>query len=134
MAVDPLAQAFYSPSGVQSQTVDIGVLQVHVPLLLGFNFDEYTTLVLSPGFVGTVATRTAAGNFPTSEAAWATSGAGVRLGVGMNFRASDKLSWQPEVTAWQEFNEADTWALVVGIGINLGAQPDYSDLGDGSRR
>jgi hypothetical protein len=52
----------------------------------------------------------------------------------VNFRTSDSFSWQPEITVWHEFNQLDTWIGVAGIGINVGPQPDYSDLGGGTNQ
>lgn len=129
MAVDPMVQAYVLRKGLGAWS-DIGVVQMHLPLLLGFNLDPDTTLVLTPGFVATVATTNPVGvAYTTLQTAAASSGVGARLGFGVNFRTGDSFSWQPEVTAWHEFNQLDAWIAVAGIGINLGPQPDYSDLG-----
>jgi hypothetical protein len=118
MAIDPGVQGYYyTASGVPP----FGMAQFHVPLLLGLNFDEDTTVVLSPGFFGAVATTGV--QLPAF-----TPGIGARLGLGLNVRVSDSLSWQPEVTVWHELYQSDSWVYVFGIGANVGPQPDYSDL------
>lgn len=134
LAFDPTLQLFYLPPvqflGSSSLTQSIGVAQLQAPLLVGINFDDATSLILTPGFVGTLATSPIAdaGYVVPQQIAFATTGLGARLGIGLNIRTSDTFSWQPEVTAWHEFNGVDSWICVAGIGINIGAQPDYSDL------
>ncbi len=134
LAVDPGVQAFHIiGTAMNNQTASpVEVLQFHVPLLLGYNFDEDRTLVLTPGFVATAV----AGNVQVTGAlpdqiAFATPGVGARLGLGLNIRTSDTFSWQPELTAYHEINAVDAWVYVFGIGGNIGAQPDYSDLAEG---
>ncbi len=129
MALDPTIQAYYVDLGGTAKP--FGALHLHLPLLLGFNFDEATTLVLTPGFVATLATADAASDgASTFEVAALSPGLGARLGLGLNVRTSDHFSWQPELTVWHDFNDVDAWVYVLGIGMNVGAQPDYSDLGD----
>lgn len=134
LAIDPMLQAFYVPAiqltPSSSYSNATGIAQVHLPLLIGINFDDATTLVLTPGIVGTLATGSASDNpyAGAQQIAFASTGLGARLGIGLNIRTSDTFSWQPEVTAWHEFNGVDSWVCVAGIGINIGAQPDYSDL------
>lgn len=130
LAVNPMVQAFY---GLPRNTYipDIVTVDFHLPLLVGINFNDATTLVLSPGFVASVASTTAtaaATNVTVDQVAFATSGVGARLGLGLNIHQTDTFSWQPEVTAWHEFNSTDVWFCVFGIGMNVGNQPDYSDL------
>lgn len=50
------------------------------------------------------------------------------LGLGLNVHTSDTVSWQPEVTAWHEFNGVESLVCVLGLGVSVGSQPDYSDL------
>jgi hypothetical protein len=128
LAIDPRVE-FYVVGPGNSPTAHVGVIQGHLPLLLGINFDEATTLVLVPGVIGTTATA-GIGNIGLSaeQVAFASSGLGAQLGVGLNVHQSDKVSWQPEVTVWHDFNAVGSWVCVFGIGLNLGAQPDYSDL------
>jgi len=54
-----------------------------------------------------------------------------RLGLGVDFRTSKTLAIHPEITAMQQINGVDALVWVAGIGFNIGAQPDYSDLGGG---
>jgi hypothetical protein len=129
MAIDPGLQGYYYD--LSGLTTPIAAVNLHLPLLLGLNFDEDTTLVLVPGLVATLATATAAGSgASTPQIAALSQGVGARLGLGLNIRASDKLSWQPEVTVWHEFNDVDSWVYVLGIGLNVGAQPNYSELAE----
>jgi hypothetical protein len=129
MALDPGAQATYS--NLSGQSSPIGALQLHMPLLVGFNFDEYTTLVLTPGIVTTIATTDAANiGLRAQEAAALSSGFGARLGLGLNLHGGPRFSWQPEVTVWHDFNSVEAWVYVFGIGLNIGAQPNYQDLAD----
>lgn len=129
-AIDPMAQAFYGLPAA-GYIPDIVTLHFHVPLLLGINFDEATTLVLTPGFVATVATASpesrATGIGPPAIA-FGSSGVGARFGLGLNIHVSDTSNIQPEVTAWREFNDAASWVCVFGLGLSIGAQPNYSDL------
>jgi hypothetical protein len=127
MAIDPAVQGIYYDVGGHTQPA--GVAQFHLPLLLGLNFDEDTTLVLTPGFFAAVTTYTGqSSSLDTLQFATLSPGLGARLGLGLNVRASDNLSWQPELTVWHEFGDIDSWVYVLGIGLNVGALPDYSDL------
>jgi hypothetical protein len=127
MALDPSAHVLYS----DLHSAPIGALQLHLPLLIGLNFDEYSTLVLTPGFVATMATADAVGTgLSMAEAAPLSPGVGARLGLGLNLRGSHRFSWQPEVTVWHDFNAVQSWVYVFGIGLNIGAQPAYEDLSD----
>ncbi len=139
VAFDPGVQAFrlLGPTLGNASANPVEVLQVHLPLLLGYNFDEDRTLVLTPGFVATATAGdvlvTGANNpqatSPTSDVlAFATGGVGARLGLGVNIRTSDTFSWQPEVTVMHELNGVESWVYVAGIGGNIGAQPDYSEF------
>lgn len=127
LALDPMVQAFYLPYSAVTSNEAVGVFQFHVPLLLGWNFDEGMTLLMSPGMEATVTTGSALGEDQSLKAS-VSSGIGPRMGIGLNVRTSDTFSWQPEVTAWHDFNALDSWVYVIGVGINLGAQPNYSDL------
>jgi hypothetical protein len=130
LALDPMIQAFY---GLPRATyvASVATLQFHVPLMLGINFNPTTALVLTPGFVASDATASAssvATNVSIDQIAFASRGIGGQMGIGLNVHESDTFSWQPEVTAWREFNSIDSWFCVFGIAVNVGAQPDYSDL------
>lgn len=133
MAVDPMVQGFYMPpaqySASTTLTTGIAIIQAQVPLLVGFNIDEATTVVVTPGFIATLATASPEENGGSpSQIAFATTGAGARLGVGLNVHTSETFSWQPELAAWHEFNGVESTVYLLGIGVSLGAQPDYSDL------
>ena len=128
IAIDPMAQAYYyDVSGLREA---IGIAQLHLPVLFGVNLDEATTLLFTPGFFAGLSTSPLEGSGASSvQVASLSDGLGARLGLGLNVRVSDKLSWQPEVTVWHQFTDLDAWVCVFGIGLNAGAQPDYSDIG-----
>jgi hypothetical protein len=123
MAIDPGVQAFWG----DTLNPPVGTLQFHLPLMLGINFDEATTLVLVPGAVASVSTAKEANAGPSAIAIYAP-GFGARMGIGLNIHTGYRISWQPEVTVVHEFNTLDTWLAVFGLGLSLGNQPDYSDL------
>jgi hypothetical protein len=50
-----------------------------------------------------------------------------RLGCGLSFRVSRRFAFHPEVTFLKPVGQG-VLVTIVGIGFNLGAQPDYSDL------
>jgi hypothetical protein len=128
MALDPAVQGYYYD--VSGLTTPIAAAQFHLPLLLGINFDEDTALVLTPGFVATAATTVVAGTgADAQQTAALSSGLGARLGLGLHIRTGRRLAWQPELTVFHEFNDVSSWVYVLGIGMNVGAQPDTSDIG-----
>jgi hypothetical protein len=130
LALDPMVQGFWGIQTVNSFP-PIATVEFHLPLLVGINFNDATTLVITPGLVASASTSSAAAYMtpPTPiQTAFTTSGVGGRLGLGLNVHQSDTFSWQPEVTAWHEFNSTDVWFCVFGIGMSIGNQPDYSDL------
>jgi hypothetical protein len=111
-----------------------GVYYLSAPLLLGINFSQSVSLVLSPGFVYAVTSPAGVVNVNSSgsdtaiELAGQASGPMGRLGVGFDFRITRLLAIHPEVTFLQEYGGDNLLLWVAGIGFNIGAQPDYSDL------
>ena len=65
---------------------------------------------------------------PASSAVAGVDGFLGRLGGGVNIRVSKKFSIQPEVTFMRAFNDSSALFWMAGLGFNVGAQPDYSDL------
>jgi hypothetical protein len=125
LAVDPGLQGFYFSAGDAS----LGVLYLHVPLLVGLNLSKAVSLVASPGFAYAIATTTLDdGNGNNTQQVAGTSGIMGRLGLGVNVRLSKKFSIQPELTFMKAFQNTDALMYVFGLGFNIGAQPDYSDL------
>jgi hypothetical protein len=132
VALDPGLQGFY----VSANGTAAGVLYMHLPVLLGLNLSENVSIVASPGVVYAVVTSTTNSGSGVQGAATA-SGLFGRLGVGMDFRTSKTFAIHPEITFMRQFSDIDALIYVFGIGFNIGAQPDYSDLaagatGDGS--
>jgi hypothetical protein len=123
IALDPGLQFFY----IAVNNVGAGVVYFHLPVLLGVNLNEMLSIVASPGVTYTVATATATGASGTQAGATST-GLSARLGLGLNIRVAKNLSLQPEVTVLKGFGDANLLLWVGGIGFNIGAQPNYSDM------
>ena len=136
LALDPGLQFIYlgsissSDSQGNSTSASVGVIYFHVPLLVGFNVSPTVSLVASPGFVYAVTTANVSSSNQTQEATL-SSGILGRLGFGVNIRTSKRLSIQPEITFMKAFQNTDALLYIFGLGFNIGAQPDYSDLGGG---
>jgi hypothetical protein len=123
LALDPGLQGFYA----SINNVGVGVVYFHLPVLLGLNVSRNVSIVASPGVVYDVVTANVNGGTGVTGSATASGFLG-RLGVGVDFRVSKKLAIHPEITVMDSFaNSGTIW--VFGIGFNVGAQPDYSDLG-----
>jgi len=123
IAVDPGIQGFYA----SANSTSFGVFYLHAPVLLGLNFSDRFTLVVSPGFVYSVTTATVNDGSGVQGASTASGPMG-RLGVGFDFRITEKFAIHPELTFMQEFGNENLLLWVAGVGFNIGAQPDYSDL------
>jgi hypothetical protein len=126
VALDPGLQGYY----VSVNGVGAGVVYLHAPVLLGLNLSQNVSLVLSPGFVFSVASATFNGASGVTGAASATGFMG-RLGLGFDFRITPKFSIHPELTVMKQFNDVNALIYVGGVGFNIGAHPDYSDLAQG---
>jgi hypothetical protein len=125
VALDPGLQIYLGSTNNNS----FAALNLQAPVLLGFNFSENVSLVLSPGLV--YAQNTGATNVYPYGVAGSSTAAGfmARLGVGFDFRVSRRFAVHPEVTLVRQFTGSEDLLLCVGgIGFNFGAQPDYSDL------
>ncbi|HEY8091468.1 MAG TPA: hypothetical protein VIF09_26570 [Polyangiaceae bacterium] len=139
LALDPGVQAFYyaisasssagTTSGSSSESIFISYL--HLPLLVGINFSQAASLVLTPGVFGALAsgTVTSSSGASSSQSIFSGTGFGGRFGLGINIRTSKAVSLQPEVTAMHEFNDSNVWIYVFGFGVNFVNGPDYSDIG-----
>jgi hypothetical protein len=123
IALDPGLQFFY----IAVNNVGAGVLYLHLPVLLGLNLSDTVTLVGSPGVTYTIATATATGASGTQAGATST-GLSARFGLGVNIRVAKNFSLQPEVTFLKGFGDSNLLLWVGGIGFNIGAQPNYSDM------
>jgi hypothetical protein len=123
LAIDPGLQGFYLSVGDTGG----GILYFHVPLLVGFNVSKSVSLVATPG-IGFAVASVSGDNGNSQQQVAGTSGVLGRLGFGVNIRLSKKFSLQPEVTFMKAFADTDALIYVFGLGFNVGAQPDYSDL------
>jgi hypothetical protein len=130
LALDPGVQGYYYSFGTGSTSESLGVVYFHAPVMLGVNFSQDVSLVLTPGFVYGLATASVSSSNATQNASGA-SGAIARGSVGLDIRVSPKLALHPEVTVMKSFENAETLLYIVGFGFNIGAQPDFSDLGPG---
>jgi len=139
LAVDPGLQFIYlgsissTDSAGNSTSVSAGVVYFHVPLLVGFNVSPTVSLIATPGFVYALSTASVNASSSTSSSTQAALSSGVmgRLGFGVNIRTSKKLSIQPEITFMKDFQNDEVLFYIFGLGFNIGAQPDYSDIGGG---
>jgi hypothetical protein len=134
LAVDPGLQAFYLPvsgSDASNQTVssNAGIFYFHLPVLVGINLSEKFSIVLSPGVTYVVATTTIASGTDQQQAA-ASTGLMARGGLGFDWRLTKKFAIHPEFTVLKSFGDNDALMYLFGIGFNIGAQPDYSDLAE----
>jgi hypothetical protein len=132
VAVDPGLQAYYlsvaaSDASNQSVSQNAAIFYFHVPLLLGYNFSEAVSLVLSPGFTYGLATKSITAGNNAQQAAGA-SGVMARIGLGLDVRVAKKLAIHPEVTILKSFTDSEALLYLFGFGFNIGAQPNYSDL------
>jgi hypothetical protein len=137
VAVDPGIQTYAEfencePFNLTQCSSTWGVYDLSVPLLLGFNFSERVSVVLSPGV--SYAAVAGPGGFGGDTASEVLAGAGVipgtmaRFGVGLDIRVFRRLAIHPEVTFQRSFGDDHLLLWFAGIGFNMGAQPDYSDL------
>jgi hypothetical protein len=128
VAVDPglqaLVQVATRPDG---STRNSGLFYLHTPLLLGWNVNDETTIVASPGLAYSIATAPfTTGN--STEHAGAQTEVLARLGLGIDVRTSDTVSIHPEVTCMRGFTSQESFLCVAGLGLNVGAQPNYDDM------
>jgi hypothetical protein len=127
LALDPGLQIFYA----NIDNEGLGVFYFHLPVLLGFNVSKNVSIVASPGVVYDLLTANVNSSGTSGVTGSATaSGFLGRFGLGVDFRVSKKLAIHPEVTVMENFGDSGT-IVVFGIGFNIGAQPDYSDLASG---
>lgn len=132
LAADPGAQAIYisaqttNPDGTPA-THAAGAFYFHAPLLVGLNLSDAVSLVASPGVAYAVGTN-AIPSASSAEQAGASNEVLARLGLGADFRVSEHIAVHPEVTCMKGFTTTRTLICIAGVALNLGAQPDRSDL------
>jgi hypothetical protein len=128
LAVDPGLQFYYLSFSSGNSSASAAVFYFHVPLLVGINLSQAISLVVTPGFVYGLATATVNSTNNTQNAAGST-GVMARAGIGMDFRVTKKLALHPEVTFMKGFQDQEALLYIFGLGFNIGAQPDFSDIG-----
>jgi hypothetical protein len=131
LALDPGLQVLYLSDGTPAY--------FHAAVLLGINAWDWLSAVLSPGLVyytanpggpsGAPGGTLQPGEFAPTYAGQAPpmTGAMARIGCGLDLRITHNLAIHPEVTFLKPI-DLDMLVGVIGIGFNVGAQPDYSDL------
>jgi hypothetical protein len=134
-AIDPGVQFFYDnvssgtgPSG-ETITQSAGVFVFDAPVLVGINASESWSIVLSPRASYALATS----QITQGDTSVQASGASSLLaggGLGVDLRFIKKVAIHPQVTLLKGFGDVEPLLLMMGIGVNFGAQPDYSDLAE----
>jgi hypothetical protein len=128
LAIDPSLQfLFLFAQGQNTPDSTEDLLALQVPVLVGFNLSSTLTLVVSAGGGYTLASS----RINTQSDSQFASGAGgglARLGFGVDIRAGRRFALHPEVTIVRVFDDAQTYMGVIGVGLNFGAMPDYTDL------
>lgn len=89
-----------------------------VPALLGFNFGESVSLMLSPGVLASI-TRT------SDDILWWRNGFWLRAGGGLNFRVTHGFAIQPEVTVLRLLGSSGPVILMPGVGFSYGGLPSF---------
>jgi hypothetical protein len=119
--------------GLQWLSVGFNVYHVHVPLLLGVNFSETTSLVLTPGVMYGFSDYQSITGEDSSELDRLLGAEGLyaRAGMGVNIRISPKFAMQPEVGMVRAVSAADdaqvsaAMTYMLGVGFTLGRLPSY---------
>ncbi len=128
LAIDPFVQ--WSFSGINTT-------HIHLPLLVGFNPSRDLTILLTPGMmygVSNLDTKTE-NDLSELKQIMGTAGFYARLGVGLDVRLTPRFGIHPEITVLKALHPPDssvfesTLMYTFGFGFNIGAQPDYSDVG-----
>ncbi len=127
-AVDPSVQYVFLYASKEGQPDSTeSVLAIQGPLLVGLNLSSTLTLVGSAGVGYALATS----RIDAQSDAELGAGAGgfmARLGFGVDIRTGRHFALHPEVTVVRVFDAMQTYLGVLGLGLNFGAMPDYSDL------
>jgi len=125
VAIDPGAQLLHLFVQGSSQTEF--VLELYGPVLVGINLSPTVTLVASPGVGYALATSRLASSSSNAEIAAGAGGFTGRIGFGVDIRTGEHFALHPEVTFMRVLDDAQTFMGVVGLGLNMGAMPNYSD-------
>jgi hypothetical protein len=125
VAIDPGVQLLYL--FVSGSTETEFLFNLYGPVLVGINLSRSVTLVASPGVGYGLATSRLNGATNIQTAAGAAGFTG-RIGFGVDIRTGKRFAVHPEVTVMRIFDNAQTYVGILGLGLNMGAMPDYSDL------
>jgi hypothetical protein len=104
------------------------LLEPYGLVLVGINLSPTVTLVASPGLGYGLATWRLTRSSSGAEIAAGAAGFMAGLGLGVDIHTGKHLAFHPEVTVMRVFDGAQTFMGIVGLGLNMGAMPDYSDL------
>jgi hypothetical protein len=124
MAIDPMVQWAFA----------VDSTHFHVPLLLGVNLSDSFSIVATPGIMYATSSLDNEEGLSEIKQLMGTTGLSVRFGLGFDARVSQKFAIHPEVTFLRAVNPPtdtefkDVSIFVFGVGFNIGAQPDYSDV------
>lgn len=126
LAVDPM---------VQWAGLVVDTTHLHLPLLIGVNLSDSFSIVATPGIMYATSNLDNEEGLKDIEQLMGTTGFSMRFGLGFDARVSKKFAVHPEITFLRALNPPtdtvfkDVTIFVFGVGFNLGALPDYSDVG-----
>ncbi len=130
-AIDPAFQFFHLSTGTSTSTDNadssVNVVYLHAPLLLGINFNEILSLVLTPGIAYGFASATVQTN-DARDSASGTTGVMGRFGVGLDVRVFDGFALHPEITFLRTFKSDAALIYMAGLCFNFGKLPSYADV------
>jgi len=126
VAIDPGAQLLYLY--VNGSTETEFLLNLYGPVLVGINLSPSITLVATPGVGYGLATSHLTRSSSNAEIAAGAAGFMGRIGFGVDIRTGRRFAVHPEVTVMRVFDGAQTFMGILGVGLNMGAMPNYSDL------
>ena len=125
MAIDPMVQWAFA----------VDSTHFHLPLLLGLNLSDSFSIVATPGIMYATSSLDYEDDLSELKQLMGTTGLSMRFGLGFDARVSKKFAIHPEVTFLRAVNPPtdtvfkDVTIFVFGVGFNIGALPDYSDVG-----
>lgn len=127
LAVAPGAEFGPAMMLVSSEYTSNGpYLHGKLPLLLGFNLMKEMSIYMHGGLgVTTLERHESYCESMCTEREVYVLGMG---GIGVQVRLSDLVALQPEVSTLVPFEEGSRNAFQFGLGVSLGALPDYKDL------
>lgn len=126
LAIDPM---------VQWAGLVVDTTHYHLPLLLGINLSDSFSIVATPGIMYATSNLNQDEDFAEIEQLMGTTGLSARFGIGFDARVSPKFAVHPELTFMRALDPPtntefeNVTLFVFGVGFNIGALPDYSDVG-----